>query len=223
MPVYSVQVNSTIIVEFWFGPCCWSWTRISWVGIFHNFIRLHERGWEHVLLSFSITIDVENIDFLPWVSWMSVDPSNELESICVLWCHCDIELSIFVASFGVQINSSPIRWIISICTECWIGETWFFRWSESSSFQCRSRDLDSSFKICIVSDSGNHSPVINGLESSSNTPAESSISQTPSGCIPARFVPCLRVASLIVSAVLPSCTSDSWESCLCIFDQQCCD
>lgn len=223
MPVYCIQVNSTIIVEFWFGPCCWNWTRVCWVGISHKIIRLHDRGWEHVLLSFSISIDVENINFLPWVSWMSLDPSDELESIRVLWCHCNVELPIFVASFGIQVNTRPVRCVISISTECWVGKTWFFGRSESCSFQFWSGNLDSSFKVSIVSDSGNVSPVINCLESTSRAPSESSVSQTPSGCIPPRLIPCLWVTSLIVSAVLPSCTSHSWKSCLCIFNQQSCD
>ena len=224
MPVDCVQVNSSVIVELWFCPGCCYWAWVCCICISHEVIWLHDWSWKHVLLGFSISVNVENINFLPWVSWVGLNPSNELESICIFRCHCDVELSVLVASFRVQVNSSPVGWVRSVCAESWISEAWLSRWCESSSFQAWSRDLYSSFKICVVSNSWNDSPIINCLESTSRTPSKSSVRQTPSGSVPSERVPCFWVTGFIVSTILPCCTCSSWEgSSECIFNQQSCD
>ena len=224
MPVESVQVNSSVIVELWFSPGCCYWAWVGCICISHEVIWLHYWSWKHVLLSFSISVNVENINFLPWISWVGLDPSYELESICVFRSHSDIKLSVLEASFWVQVDSTPVRCVWWVIAECWISKAWLSRWCESSSFHGWSWDLDASFEICVVSNSWNDSPIINCLESTSRTPSESSIRQTPSWSVPSESVPCFWESSFVVSTILPRCTCSSWKALSeCIFNQQSCD
>jgi hypothetical protein len=134
MPVNCVQMNCTIIDELWFYPRLSSNKMICCICVFHEIITFHDWGWKHVLLCFSIAENMENIDFLPWISWVSLNQSEELESICVFWCHCKVELPIFVAGFRIQVDPTPFRCVVFISAKWWITKTWFSRWCESSSF-----------------------------------------------------------------------------------------
>ena len=208
MPVDCVQVNSTVIDELWCCPGCWYWTWVGCICICHEIRRLHNWGCKHVLLGSPVAEYVENIDFLPRISWrIGVDQSDELESICVFGCHSDVELSILVASIWVQVDSSPASCVRSIGAEWWICEAWFSRCSEACSFQAWSWDLDTSLKICIVSNSWDVCPVINCLESTSSLPSKSSVRLTPSGSVPSECVPCFRESGFVVRTILPCCTN----------------
>jgi hypothetical protein len=206
MPVKCVQMKSSIIYVFWFYPClsCYVW--VCLICIRHEIVRLHDWGWKHVLLSFSIWVNIENIYFLPWVSWMGLNPSNKLESVSIFWRHCDIPLSVLHATLWIQVYSSPVRCKILLFTEWWIGNAWFSRWCESGSCDICSWNLDASLKICVITDSWNVSPIVDCLESMSFAPSKSSVFQRPSGSVPSRCIPCFCKTSLIVGAVLPQFT-----------------
>lgn len=68
MPIYSVKVKSTIIFKIWFCPSCGCALKICRICICLVLVRLHKRCGKHILLSFSISINIENINFLPRIS-----------------------------------------------------------------------------------------------------------------------------------------------------------
>jgi len=133
MPGECVHVKSSIVREYWRSSNRSYNFWVSRIGISHKIIRLHNWSLKPVSFCF-VTPNREYVNLLPWISWMALDPCEEVVSIFVAGSHRNVELSIFVACSWVQVSACPFLWNAAPNAKWWICSTWSFRWSESCCF-----------------------------------------------------------------------------------------
>lgn len=172
MPEERKCMDGSIINEFRGIPTYWIFFRIVCCSKLKDFLGSKNCCCKCILLESASSSNKRKVYFLPRISRMGVTKNNSLPSIGINWGSNKIKSSIFEASVSFDRSSTPVSWIVFICAETWICETWSSRGSESHTLKSRAWNLNSWFNIGVVTNSWDHSPLVYALETMPFLPTE---------------------------------------------------